>query len=237
MHTVDLIAASLTDDQKEPLPVAALPGICCVTGAQTDTIPARELLGSNFMDNNLLVAPDSDRVGVNVWHAFQLGYFAEEGKKRKKKPEFMACWYCDGQRFIEVGKAEIREIVRRGTTANYWAGWVTTSYKKHGALRSPVNHAPFGFWGFDDLLVNASNRAAVLDFWLHLRHAQTIGIGRTGIETLDIPVGIMLKIGVAECNEFITWARPRCQSPLYKLLAYLLPSQQELKDGYTDGDL
>lgn len=237
MHTVDLIAASLTDDQKEPLPVAALPGICCVTGAQTDTIPAKELLGSNFMDNNLLAAPTSDRVGVNTWYAFQLGYFAEEGKKRKKKPEFMACWYCDGQQFAEVGKAEIRQKVLHGTPASHWAGWVTTSYKKHGSLRSPVNNKPFGFWGFDDLLINASDRAAVLETWRRLRQAQTIGIGRTGIETLDIPVGIMLKIDISECNEFLMWAQSRYQSPLYKLLAYLLPSQQELKDGYTDGDL
>lgn len=212
-------------------------GICCVTGAHTDTIPAKELLGSNFMDGNLLAAPDSDRVGVNAWYAFQFGYFAEEGKRRKKKPEFMACWYCDGHRFMEVDKAEIRQRVLHGSPASHWAGWVTTSYKKHGALRSPVNTKPFSFWGFDDLLVDASDRAAVLEMWRKLRQAQAIGIGRTGIETLDIPVGIMLKIGVAECNRFITWAQSRYQSPLYKLLTYLLPSQQELKDGYTDGDL
>jgi hypothetical protein len=189
------------------------------------------------MDNNLLDAPHSDRVGVNVWYAFQFGYLTDPTKKRKKKPEFMACWYCDGKRFTEVNKAAIRQMVLHGSPAQHWAGWVTTSYKKHGALRSPVNNKPFGVWGFDDLLVDASNRTTVLDIWQHLRQAQDIGIGRTGIETLDIPVGIMLKIGLTECNQFIQWAQSRYQSPLYKLLTYLLPSQKELKDGYTDGDL
>lgn len=237
MHTVDLIATSLSADQKEPLPVEVSPGLCCVTGAVCDTLPAGKLLGSNFMDNNLLAAPHSDRVGVNVWYAFQYGYLTDPAKKRKKKPEYMACWYCDGQQFVEVDKAAIRQFVLHGSPARHWAGWVTTSYKKHGALRSPVNNKPFGFWGFDDMLVDASNIAAVLDIWRQLRQAQDIGIGRTGIETLDIPVGIMLKIGVTECNQFLQWAQSRYQSPLYKLLTYLLPSQQELKDGYADGNL
>lgn len=237
MHTVDLIASSLADDQREPLPIVPELGICCVTGIETETIPANKLLGSNFMDNNLLNAPHSNRVGVNVWYAFQYGYLTDPTKKRKKKPEFMACWYCDGQQFAEVDKVAIRQFVLHGSSAFHWAGWITTSYKKHGALRSPVNSKSFGFWGFDDLLVNASNPATVLEIWQRLRQAQDIGIGRTGLETLDIPVGIMLKIGITKCNEFVTWAQSHYQSPLYKLLIYLLPSQQELKNGYTDGNL
>lgn len=237
MHTVDLIANSLTDDQREPLPVDAEPGLCCVTGIETETIPAKKLLGSNFMDNNLLDAPHSDRVGVNVWHAFQHGYLTDPTKKRKKKPEFMACWYCDGERFIEVDKAAIRQLVLHGSPARHWAGWVTTSYKKHGALRSPVNNSAFGFWGFDDLLVDANDKTAVIDMWQHLRQAQGVGIGRTGIETLDVPVKIMLRIGITRCNEFTQWAEAYYLSPLYKLLTYLLPSQKEIKEGYIDGDL
>jgi len=242
MHATDLITACLTNDQKEPLPEAAQNGICCVSGAETETIARKHLFGSNFCDLNLLACPESPRVGVNVWYAFQFGAYgvdAESGeaKKRKKKPEMQACWWTDGETFRETGKAQIREMVLRGTTSKHWAGWVTTSYKKHGALRSPVNGTPFGSWGFDDLLVRANNQAAVLEIWRKLRDAQNNGIGRTGIETLDIPIPIMLKIGMTFCNDFLTWAQPRYQSPLYQFLSYLLPSQDELKNGYSDGNI
>lgn len=239
MHSTDLIAACLTDEQKEPLPEAAQNGLCCVTGAETETIARKHLFGSNFCDLNLLACPESPRVGVGVWYAFQFGAYgvdAESGeaKKRKKKPEMQACWWTDGETFREMGKAQIRELVLRGTTAKHWAGWVTTSYKKHGSLRSPVNNTPFGIWGFDDLQVRANDKDKVLAIWFKLRTAQNNGIGRTGIETLDIPISIMLKVGLGFCNDFITWARPLYQSPLYQFLAYLLPSQEELREGYDD---
>ena len=242
MHATDLIAACLTDDQKEPLPEAAQTGVCCVSGATTETIARKHLFGSNFCDMNILACPDSNRVGVNVWYALQFGAYgvdAESGeaKKRKKKPEMQACWWTDGVTFREIGKAQIRELVLRGTTSKYWAGWVTTSYKKHGALRSPVNNTPFGIWGFDDLLVRANNQAVVLDMWRKLRDAQNNGISRTGIETLEIPIPVMLNVGMAFCNDFLTWARSRYQSPLYQFLTYLLPSQDEIKNGYDDGHI
>jgi len=238
MHATDLIAACLTDNQKEPLPEAALPGICCVTGAYTDTIPRRRLFSSNFMDANLFAAPDSDRVGVNVWYTLQYGAYGvdETGvqKKRKKKPEMQACWWTDGKMFHVVNKPKIREIVLRGTTARQWAGWVTTSYKKHGALRAPVNTTPFGTWGFDDLLVHANDRDVVLDHWRNLRDAQKHDIGRVGIETLDIPVSTMTRAGISYCIDFLEWASPRYLSPLYRFLVYLLPSRDEIKEGYDD---
>ncbi|MBP8055082.1 MAG: hypothetical protein KA314_04540 [Chloroflexi bacterium] len=242
MHATDLITACLTDAQKEPLPEAARSGICCVTGVTTETIARKQLFGSSFCDLNLLACPESPLVGVGVWYAFQFGAYgidAESGqaKKRKKKPEVMSCWWTDGQTFHEMGKAQIRELVLRGTTAKHWAGWVTTTYKKHGALRSPVNGTPFGSWGFDDLLVRANDVTAVLEMWRKLRQAQNNGIGRTGIETLDIPIPIMIKVGMGFCNDFLAWARPRYQSPLYQFLVYLLPSQEELREGYSDGDI
>jgi len=239
MHAADLIAACLTNEQKEPLPEAAQPGICCVTGAATETIARKKLLGSTFNDDQFLAVPDSPRVGVNVWYAFMFGVYgvdAETGetKKRKKKPEYMACWWTDGETFREMNKARIRELVLRGTTAKHWAGWVTTSYKKHGSLRSPVNNTPFGNWGFDDLQVRANDKDKVLVMWAKLRDAQKNGIGRTGIETLDIPVPVMAKVGIGFCSEFIAWARLLAQSPLYQFLTYLLPSQEELREGYDD---
>lgn len=242
MHASDLIASALTEAQKEPLPETAQQGICCVTGNLTDTIARKHLLGYTFLDLNLLAAHDSPRIGVNVWYAFKFGDYGidkETGelKKRKKTPECMACWWCDGQSFIEMTKPKIRDMVLRGTTAKNWAAWVTTSYKKHGSLRSKVNNQPFGFWGFDDLQVDASDRAKVLIIWKKLRTAQAKGIGRSYMETLDIPVNVMQKLGLILCNDFVLWAHDYYQSPLYQFLLYLLPSQDELKGGYDDRDL
>jgi hypothetical protein len=242
MHSTDLIAACLTADEKEPLPEAAQSGVCCVSGATTDTIARKHLFGASFNDLNILVCPDSNRVGANVWYAFKFGEPSvnpETGElnKRKKYKEMQTCWWTDGETFREMRKAQIRELVLRGTTSKHWAGWVTTSYKKHGSLRSPVNNTPFGIWGFDDLQVRANDKDKVLAIWFKLRSAQNNGIGRTGIESLNIPVGIMLKVGMTFCNEFLTWAQSRYQSPLYQFLVYLLPSQDELKNGYDDGNI
>lgn len=239
MHAVDLISACLTADQKEPLPEAAQTGVCCVTGATTETIARKHLFGANFNDLNILTCPDSLRVGVSVWYAFKFGepgVNPETGElnKRKKYKEMQTCWWTDGETFREMNKARIRELVLRGTTSKYWAGWVTTSYKKHGSLRSPVNNMPFGIWGFDDLQVRANDKDKVLAIWARLRDAQKNGIGRTGIETLDIPIPIMLKVGMIFCNDFISWARPLFKSPLYQFLVYLLPSKEEIQEGYDD---
>ncbi len=238
MHTINLIASAISDEQKEPLPVTSEKGICCVTGELTDTIPRKKLFGANFSDANRLARPDSDRVGVSVWLVMQFGEYGikEDGtrKKRKKKPEYMSCWWTDGQVFREVKKPDIRRLVLGGTSAKAWAGWVTTSYKKHGALRSPVNNREFGIWGFDDVLVDARDKKRVLDWWRILRQAQDAGIGRKSMEAVDMPVGIMLKVGIDVWGSFAEWARPQYQSPLYQFLIYLLPSKKELVNNYED---
>lgn len=238
MHAVDLIASALSDEQKYPVPVTPAQGICCVTGAETLTIPRRKLFGSSFMDANLLAAPDSDRVGLNAWYAMQFGETGlnEDGtrKKRRKKPEMQACWWTDGRVFRVVGKAEIRQMVLQGAPSTPWAGWVTTSYKKHGALRSPVNTEPFGIWGFDDVRVDCRDIETVRAWWRVLRQAQNDGIGRQAIEAAEMPPALIAKIGVETWFRFERWARVRYQWPLYRFLVYLLPSQAEIKGGYAD---
>ena len=240
MHPTDLITATLTDEQREMLPELAMPGICCVTGMQTDTIPAKHLIGSSFCDQNLLACPGSNRVGVNVWYAWQYGAYGidDDGKQktRKKKPEMQACWWCDGVEFVETTKADTRRLVLSGAPnlERAWAGWVTTLYKKHGSLRAPVNRSKFGGWGFDDLMVDASDSMIVRAWWHILRQAQQDSIGRKTMETLDMPAAFVEKIGFDVWLAFEAWACQRVQSPLYQFLVYLLPSQQEIKEGYAD---
>ena len=138
--------------------------------------------------------------------------------------------------FRETTKADTRALVLSGVPYpdRAWAGWVTTSYKKHGSLRAPVNCGQFGGWGFDDVVVDAADNVKTREWWCKLRQAQTDGVGRKTMETVDIPAAFIEKIGFDVWLAFETWARPRSQSPLYQFLVYLLPSQQEIKEGYTD---
>lgn len=230
MHATDLLSTACPDEWKEPLPEKAVDGTCCLTGQQGLTINRRKVFGSSFTELEIFKVPDSDRVGVNVWHAFRAGYFAEAGKKRKKKPEAMACWWTDGEQWVELNKVKIRELVFNGCGPLLWAGWVTTSYKKHGSTRAPVNKKPHGVWAFDEMLVDCRDISKVISWHNMLRMAQDAGINRTVIETLEIPVFVYNKIDGKLWIEFKLWAMDKRESALYKFLCYLLPSQAELKE-------
>lgn len=230
MHAVDLLAAACPEDWREPLPQEPVNGTCCLTGQYGPTISRSKVFGASFTEFETFKVSESDRVGINVWYAFRAGYFAAEGKKRKKKPEAMACWWTDGKSWIELNKVKIRELVFEGAEGLPWAGWVTTSYKKHGATRAPVNRGKFGVWGFDESLPDCSDIDLVTDWWGNLREAQNGGLKRTVIETLEIPVFVYNKIDTALWLKFRGWAADKRESALYRFLCYLLPSQAELKD-------
>lgn len=230
MHTTDLLSTACPDDWKEPLPEKAVDGTCCLTGQQGPTIGRKKIFGSSFTESGIFKIPESDRVGVNVWYSFKAGYFAEAGKKRKKKPEAMACWWTDGVQWIETNKVKIREFVFNGSGDLPWAAWVTTSYKKHGSTRAPVNRKEYGVWAFDETLVDCSDINKVIRWHEMLRMAQDAGINRTVIETLEIPVFVYKKIDGKLWIEFKLWAKDKRESALYRFLCYLLPSQAELKE-------
>lgn len=229
MHATDLLATACPEEWREPLPEVPIDGVCCLTGQYGPTIKRRKVFGSSFTEFEVFKVPSSDRVGINVWHAFRAGYFAVEGKKRKKKPEAMSCWWTDGRQWIELNKVKIRSFVLDGCGDLPWAGWVTTSYKKHGATRAPVNSAPRGVWALDEMLVDCSDAYRVKRWWDRLREAQEIGINRTVIETLEIPVFVLDKIDMVYWLSFKKWAREKRQSTLYRFLCYLLLSQEEMK--------
>lgn len=237
MHATDLLAKACPEEWKEPLPQEPVDGICCLTGRQCLTIKRNKIFGSSFTESQLFKAPSSDRVGVNVWHAFKAGYFAAEGKKRKKKPEAMSCWWANAEEWIELDKAIIRDIVFNGRGDLPWAGWITTSYKKHGATRAKVNRHKFGVWAFDEMLVDCSNLETVKTWWKVMRKAQDGGITRSTMETLEIPVFALKKIDLALWIEFKNWATDKRQTALYSFLCYLLPSQTELKEINNDKEL
>jgi hypothetical protein len=227
VNTVDLLARALPPAAP---PEEPLFGVCCVTGTFTDTIARRQAILPSFTNLDLLCAPSSDRIGLAAWRV--LTYTEPNpGKARERRPLQQSSWLCDGNTITLLDRRGVRQRVLDGVAVTPWAGYVTKSYKKHGALRAKVNQKDRQVWLFESLLVDCSDRENVASTWARLRAAQDAGISRPLIESLDIAPGYMAKIGWRVWRDFEVWARPRYRSPLYLFLAYLLPSREELTDG------
>ena len=224
MHVVDLIAQGLrTDDPDLPeQPEGAEPGICAITGEHyACTYPRKLLLGKSFTDGALLAAPQSDRVSSAAYTAL------------KYKWERMSSWRAGVDGFERLDRAGVRKRVFSPPKSGRWSGYATTSYKKHGALRAPVNSGGSNIWLFETRIVNAEYGLA-LQWYSYLNEALRAGIGRSVLETLDCPQAVMRQVGLAAWLEFEGWARDKHKSALYAFLCYLLPSQEELKRERSD---
>lgn len=190
-------------------------GLCCITGIECMTIPRRELIGPSFTEQFRLVAPFSGRVGVNAFKAL------------KFKWERMSSWVATKERFQKVSRTESRDAFF-GFRDGPWAGYITTSYKKHGAFRAAVNTTQSNIWAFEDLVVDGSDRERVSDWWQAMTDFQSQGISRMTMEDMTVPPGVIAKQLAAWIN-FQKWAKGKHKSPLFKLLCYFLPSKDELK--------
>lgn len=221
MHTLQLLSSAIPEAEREPLPSGTMQGVCAFTGEIGPCIPRVHLLGKSFTDQHVLRAPDSPLVSVAAWIAM------------KYKWERMSSWLCDGTTFTRLDRKSVRHHVLAGVSAARWSGYITTSYKKHGCLRAPVNSGQRQMWLFESRLVDCSNRARLDEWWGVMTEAQRNGVARQSQETLDMPPGIMRKVGVDVWEQFRSWAADKWLSPLYALLCYLLPSQAELR-GETD---
>jgi hypothetical protein len=145
------------------------------------------------------------------------------------KWERMSCWLCDGVTFDRLQRTDFRPLILNGVDRDLWTAYITTSYKKHGALNASVNNKSFGVWRFENLTVDASDKAKVNDWYNTLNEYLHIGFGRTVLESLDCSPFVMQKYGVDKWIKFQSWAKDKYQSPLYQLLCYILPSQEEIK--------
>lgn len=227
MSAVELISRALPVIEPPELPE---PGLCCVTGDSGPTISRSYAILPSFTGLDLLRAPQSDRVGISAWRV--LTYTVphhDPTKKRDLRPLQQSAWLCDGKELSLLDRQTVRKYVLAGVQAESWCGYVTTSYKKHGALLAPVNRPGQQRWQFELLTIDCSDRVAVADYWSRLRVAQDAGIARPLIESLDISPGYMGKIGWRLWRDFEAWARPRMLSGLYRFMTYLLPSQEELR--------
>jgi len=215
MTAIDLIADALPPETPPEEPRL---GICCVTGVEAPCINRKHVIKPSFTNLDLLRAPESPMASVAAWRVF--GY----------APARQSSWWCDGHDFRRLDRVAVRNKVLSGDPAPYpWAGYATTSYKKHGALRAPVNTGRQSVWLFETVLVDCSCRGTVFQWWNTLREAQDSGIPRPVIERLDAAPAFIGKIGFRGWRNFEEWARPKVRSSLYQFLTYLLPSQEELK--------
>jgi hypothetical protein len=200
-----------------------------VTGAHGSTIHREHAIKESFTGLDLLRAPLSARVGLAAWRVLTHGVaHLDQSKKRDMYPLRQSHWLCDGATIEYLDRRGVRARVLDGVALPAWAGYATTSYKKHGALLAPVNGAGRQVWLWETRRVDCSDRAAVADTWQRLRAAQDAGIPRPLIEQLDVMPAHIAKLGWRVWADFERWARPRLRAPLYQFLTYLLPSQAEL---------
>lgn len=244
MHAVNLIAQALPETEApSPQPIGT--GICCVTGLEGPVVRRKDLLGPSFTDGALLAAPQSEWASIDAYRALRY------------KWERMSSWVCDGDQFWRLDRQGVRKaVLHNDLPLRPWCGYATTSYKKHGAVRAPINSGERAVWLFESRLVDCSDRFKLFDWWIELnralrlfhdrlshcspklkhllflwskQHLNKKGFCRHILEAIDCPPFFIEEIGVAEWMAFETWAQPKQQSALYAFLCYLLPSQEELK--------
>lgn len=230
MHTANLIAQALGSMGllREP-PCRPEPHVCAVTGQECACLPWTEVIGDNFTDAQRLAAPHSPWVSVDVWQVWMHGFRTGNDKKRDKRPERMSSWFVTPERFEMLDRQGVREKVLAANLPPLWAGYATTSYKKHGSLVAPINSTGRRVWAFEQRRVDLSDYEDTMTLWNELNRMLRMGFWRSILETLDCPTHIARDHGWREWFEFMEYATPRHLSAQYAFLCYLLPSQKELK--------
>ena len=209
---VDLVCAALGGPAYEPERVDT----CCFTGRREPCVPRRRILGASFLDQGLLRAPASPWIGVATATAM------------RHPPTRKSSWFCDGRVFRPLKKPDARALVldESSVPADHWAGYVTTSYKKHGALRAPVNGPGGRRWLFETQPVDAWGMRA---WYERLLAARVAGVSRGALESLEPSPRDLRAVGVRGWTALVRWASPRRADPRFALALYLLPAEAEVR--------
>lgn len=224
MDTFQILSAAMKIDGMAVEIPNTEPGICCVTGKHCDTIPRKDMLGASFTAQACFKAPQSDRIGIDAYIAMQ--------DPRERKSSWMATE--NGMRWLrETVKKDVRSLViNGGWPEGWWALYVTTTWKKHGALVAPpCNGASHPMMAYNDETIDLADNSRVTGTYNKLYEAKTMGIGNTMLETLEFQPAAY-KAGlftIQYWTKFIKWAKPIYLSPLYRLCLWMLPSADELK--------
>jgi len=196
--------------------------VCCVTGRTGPGITRKRLIGKSFCDQAVLVTPESQYVGLPAWSALRY------------KWERMACWLAgDGDMRLfrgSEGRKSLRDtILNERYPSTPWAGYITTSYKKHGALRAPVNAGARRVWQYDEMRADLSDRVKIAGWWKRLHNERVNGISRAMLETLRAKPIALRSISVTRWTSLLAWATTIHRDPAYRVLCYLLPSKDEIE--------
>jgi hypothetical protein len=216
MHAVALLASALSLNAAPGPETAPTRAVCCVTGLEGPCVPRGAVMDNGFTQQAQLRAPLSPWLSVDA------------ARVLRYRPERSSSWWCDGATFLPLRRPDVRRfVIEAPPTSVRWAGYVTTSYKKHGAFGAPVNVEGRAVWLFETRLADCSDRSTVVETWARLRAMQDAGCPRPVLETLDASPWLIGKLGAARWLAFERWARPRVQGGLYQLCSYLLPSKDE----------
>lgn len=229
MHACHLIASAIGRQSTINIPCEPVYNVCAVTGSYGPCIPKKLVIPPSNCDRFLFAAPQSNYVHINVFASWSFSE-VKNGKKRGTYPERQSCWWCDGKEFKTVDKEFIRDVALNGSPSETWSMWVTTKYKKHGSIRSKVNHCARGCFGFDDDTIDCSDKSSVATAWEILREAQDAGVPRSVMYSLDASPSLIGKIGWRRWIRLESWARPMLHSGNYRFMIYILPSMKELND-------
>jgi hypothetical protein len=208
MYSVELIEKALV---RVSLPEKPHDGVCCVTGKKGPTLPRGLAIKPSFTRFDLLRAPESTRVGIPAWRT--LNY----------SPTRKSSWWCDGQCFRKMTKEDVFSLLFECKESSApWAGYVTTSYKKHGALLAPVNQRESAVWLFETTLVDCSDTDKVQEYWNRLGCMYNAGLTKTELKTLVVSLDKLSRIGLSEWIRFEQWAKNARLSVLYDFLLFIL---------------
>ena len=218
MFPVNLIGQAIKDfPDCPPLPCEPVTEICTVTGIECECVPAKPVFGTSFTNTDILARPESAWVSADAYRAL------------KYRPARSA-WFCDNTKFEPLTRIGIRDKVFKENLPKIWAAYATTSYKKHGCLKTKVNTGNKRVWLFEEKLVDCTDTKKVNEWWAILLQAQKDSISRPILESLQCAPYIIKIIGLPVWLKFYDWAQDKYKSSLYQFLCYLLPSQEELKN-------
>lgn len=212
MHPIQLICSNL-----EATDIETVDGVCCVTGVRGPCVKRKDLLGKSFTNIDMLKCPESELVSLDVYTVM------------KYRPT-RSSWFCDEREFKQLTRLTVREMVFQEEMPHVWAAYATTSFKKHGALKTKINSGKKRVWLFEERHVNCTDMEKVRSWFGIMDQALRSGISRSAIGSLECVPFVIEKVGLKIWLDFERWARPKYQSALYSFMAYLLPSQKELKN-------
>lgn len=211
-----------------PLELPCIPkiGVCCVSGEKTFCIPRKYAIKDTFTNGDLLRAPSSDMVSVEWFQV--LGYSTGEHKYPFRQGNWVVIEDANGNVSIlyPKTKSEILEIVRHPPDG-IWGAYVTTSYKKHGALWTRLNRNGSNIWTWETNIVDCSDLALVEDIIIPMLDMYSRGASRKALEIVEYDAITAKNITPIEWLLYERKNKTRSKSLIYQFLASLIPAKEK----------